>query len=110
MLDVYPDQVVAQQILPVNPAETLVRETAYALPHGAREARLARYLNRRIRRRLEAADRRAAERLQSGISAGDYRPGPLAADDHGVRWHVGRLRTSIPMPVAEARARVELPD
>lgn len=40
--------------------------------------------------------RRAAERLQSGIAAGDYRPGPLAADDHGVRWHVGRLRTSIP--------------
>jgi len=110
VLDVYPDQVVAQQIVPVNPAETLVRETAYALPNGAREARLARYLNWRIRRRLEAADRRAAERLQSGISAGDYRPGPLAADDHGVRWHVGRLRTSIPVPVAEARARVELPD
>jgi len=96
VLDVYPDQVVAQQILPVNPAETLVRETAYALPDGAREARLARYLNRRLRRRFAAADRRAAERLQSGIAAGDYRPGPLAADDHGVRWHVGRLRTSIP--------------
>jgi carnitine monooxygenase subunit len=96
MLDVYPDQVVSQQLLPLNPAETLVRETAYALPVGSREVRLARYLNRRLRRRLETADRRAAERLQSGIGTGDYRPGPLAADDHGVRWHVGRMRATIP--------------
>jgi phenylpropionate dioxygenase-like ring-hydroxylating dioxygenase large terminal subunit len=95
MLDVYPDQVVSQQLLPLNSAETLVRETAYALPVGSREVRLARYLNRRLRRRLETADRRAAERLQSGIGTGDYRPGPLAADDHGVRWHVGRLRATI---------------
>jgi phenylpropionate dioxygenase-like ring-hydroxylating dioxygenase large terminal subunit len=96
VLDVYPDQAVVQQILPLSPTETMVRETAYALPEGAREMRLARYLNRRIRRRLEAVDRRAAERLQAGIASGDYRPGPLAADDHGVRWHVGRLRASVP--------------
>ncbi len=96
VLDVYPDQVVSQLVLPLGPADSVVRETAYALPGGSRETRLARYLNRRLRRRFEVADRRAAERLQSGIGTGDYRPGPLAADDHGVRWHVGRLRTSIP--------------
>jgi phenylpropionate dioxygenase-like ring-hydroxylating dioxygenase large terminal subunit len=96
VLDVYPDQTVVQQILPVSSAETLVRETAYALPEGGREARLARYLNRRVRRRFEIVDRRAAERLHAGIASGDYRPGPLAADDHGVRWHVGRLRASLP--------------
>ena len=96
LIDVYPDQVVAQQVLPLGAADTLVRETAYALPDATREARLARYLNRRIRRHYEAADRRIAERMQSGIETGDYRPGPLAADDHGVRWHVGRLRASVP--------------
>ena len=101
VLDVYPDQVVTQQVLPLDPGETAVRETVYALPDSTREMRLSRYLNRRIRRRLEAADRRAVERLQSGISSGDYRPGPLAADDHGVRWYAGRLRSSIPTPAAE---------
>jgi phenylpropionate dioxygenase-like ring-hydroxylating dioxygenase large terminal subunit len=96
VLDVYPDQAVVQQILPVSPGETLVRETAYALPEGTRQMRLARYLNHRLRRRFELNDRRAAERLHAGIASGDYRPGPLAADDLGVRWHVGRLRAAIP--------------
>ena len=89
VLDAYPDQLAVLQILPLAPGETLVRETAYALPDAARDARLARYLNRRVRRRFAAADRRTAERMQAGIETGDYSPGPLAADDPGVRWHVG---------------------
>ena len=96
VLDAYPDQLAVLQILPLAPGETLVRETTYALPGAARDARLARYLNRRVRRRFAAADRRTAERMQAGIETGDYRPGPLAADDPGVRWHVGRLRSLMP--------------
>jgi carnitine monooxygenase subunit len=96
VLDAYPDQLVVLQVLPLAPGETLVRETAYALPDAARTTRLARYLNRRIRHRLAASDRRVAERMQSGLETGDYRAGPLAADDVGVRWHVGRLRALIP--------------
>jgi phenylpropionate dioxygenase-like ring-hydroxylating dioxygenase large terminal subunit len=96
VLDVYPDQAVTTQLLPLDQRETLVRETAYALPDASREFRLARYLNRRMRRRFAAADAKAAERLQAGIRTADYRPGPLAADDHGVRWYVGRVRASIP--------------
>jgi len=95
VLDVYPDQVATQQILPLGPEETLVRETAYARPDSSRAMRLTRYLNLRVRRRLAAADRRAAERMQSGIQTGDYRPGPLSGDDHGVRWFVGRLRATL---------------
>lgn len=95
-LDAYPDQVVVQQILPLGQRETVIREIAYALPDSTPEMRMARYLNARVRRRLEAADRRACERLQAGIDTGDYRPGPLAADDHGIRWHVGRLRATLP--------------
>jgi phenylpropionate dioxygenase-like ring-hydroxylating dioxygenase large terminal subunit len=96
VLDVYPDQAVTTQLLPLDQRETLVRETAYALPDASREFRLARYLNRRMRRRFAAADAKAAERLQAGIRTADYRPGPLAADDHGVRWYVGRVRASSP--------------
>jgi phenylpropionate dioxygenase-like ring-hydroxylating dioxygenase large terminal subunit len=96
VIDVYPDQVVTQQILPLGVQETLVRETAYALPDGSRHMKLTRYLNRRTRRRFDALDHGSAERLQAGITSGDYRPGPLAADDHGVRWYVGRLRASLP--------------
>jgi phenylpropionate dioxygenase-like ring-hydroxylating dioxygenase large terminal subunit len=95
LLDVYPDQVVAQQILPLGPADTLIRETSYGLPDGSRELKLARYLNRRVGRRFAAADRRVAERMQSGIES-DGGPGPLAADDQGVRWFVGRVRAAIP--------------
>lgn len=96
VLDVYPEQLVVQQVLPLGPHETVLRETAYALPDATREMRLARYANERFRRRLEAADRRTCERLQAGIDTGDYRPGPLAADDYGIRWHVGRLRATLP--------------
>lgn len=95
LLDVYPDQVVVHQILPLGPAETLIRETTYGLPDGSRELRLARYLNRRVGRRFAAADRRVAERMQSGIEC-DGGPGPLAADDQGVRWFVGRVRAALP--------------
>ena len=70
VLDVYPDQTVVQQILPVSSAETLVRETAYALPEGGREARLARYLNRRVRRRFEIVDRRVREAARVSPSEG----------------------------------------
>jgi carnitine monooxygenase subunit len=95
LLDVYPDQVVVQQILPLGPADTLIREVSYGLPDGSRELKLARYLNRRTGRRFAAADRRVAERRQSGIET-EGGPGPLAADDQGVRWFVGRMRAAVP--------------
>ena len=90
VLDVYPEQTVVTQILPLGTRETMVRETAYALPDATRGVRLARYLNQRVRRRIAANDRRLVERVQAGLDTGDYQPGPLAADDTGLRWH-GRL-------------------
>jgi phenylpropionate dioxygenase-like ring-hydroxylating dioxygenase large terminal subunit len=98
VLDVYPEQTVVTQILPLGPGETMVRETAYALPDATRGVRLARYLNQRVRRRIAANDRRLVERVQAGLDTGDYLPGPLAADDAGLRWHIGRLRAAIPDP------------
>jgi phenylpropionate dioxygenase-like ring-hydroxylating dioxygenase large terminal subunit len=95
LLDVYPDQVITQRILPVGPADTLIREASYGLPDGSRDLRRTRYLNRRAGRRFAAADRRVAERMQSGIES-DGGPGPLAADDQGVRWFVGRVRAAMP--------------
>jgi len=93
-LNVYPDQVVVAQVMPVQPGASLLRTVAYALPDASREMRLVRYLNRRISRHASLEDRRMVERTQQGICTGDATPGPLALDEQGLLWFAAR-RSSI---------------
>ncbi len=91
VLDVYPDQVRLLQVLPLGPGESAIRETVFAQPDGSREMRLARYLNTRVRRRTAARDRQLVERRQAGLATGGWTNGPLAADEHGLRWFGDRV-------------------
>lgn len=89
-LNVFPDQVVVAQVMPVQPGASLLRTVAYALPDASREMRLVRYLNRRISRHASLEDRRVVERTQQGLDTGDATPGPLACDEQGLLWFAAR--------------------
>jgi len=73
--DIYPDQVDFMQFLPVSPTETLIREISYAVPDDRREMKVARYLNWRINRRVNAEDTALIEGVQRGMASASYTPG-----------------------------------
>jgi phenylpropionate dioxygenase-like ring-hydroxylating dioxygenase large terminal subunit len=94
--DVYPDQVDIMQWLPVTPTTCLIREIGYARPDARREMRVARYLNWRINRQVNAEDTVLIQRVQDGMASGSYRVGPLAAGEVALRRFGKRLRSLIP--------------
>lgn len=104
-LDVYPDQIDFMQMLPTGTGETLIREIAYAIPDPRREMKLTRYLNWRINRQVNREDQRLIERTQAGLESGDYRPGPIAADERGLRWFTGRIRKAMDRQTNDSAAR-----
>ncbi|HZZ35075.1 MAG TPA: RHO alpha subunit C-terminal catalytic domain-containing protein, partial [Caulobacteraceae bacterium] len=94
--DVYPDQVDFMQWIPVSPTQTLIREIAYALPDERRESRIARYLNWRINRQVNAEDTALIERVQAGMGSSSYQSGPLAAGEVCLTAFADRLTRFIP--------------
>ena len=94
--DVYPDQVDIMQWLPVSPTTCLIREIGYARPDASREMRVARYLNWRINRQVNAEDTVLIQRVQDGMASGSYRAGPLAAGEVALRRFGKRMRSLIP--------------
>jgi carnitine monooxygenase subunit len=90
--DIYPDQIDFMQMIPVAPGRTMIREIAYAMPGNERPQRLSRYLNWRVNRQVSVEDRTLIERMQLGLASGDYERGPIAADEHGLRWFNSRWR------------------
>lgn len=99
--DIYPDQVDFMQFVPISPTHTLIREIAYALPDTRREMRVARYLNWRINRRVNAEDTALITRVQQGMASPSWVPGPLADTEVALRSFARKLRGFIP----EARAQ-----
>lgn len=95
VLDVYPDQVRLAQVLPLGAGACTIRESVFAQPDGAREMRVARYLNARVRRRTAGEDIRFVERRQAGLATGGAAAGPLAVDEHGLRWFEGRAAVAL---------------
>jgi phenylpropionate dioxygenase-like ring-hydroxylating dioxygenase large terminal subunit len=73
-----------------------VREIAYALPDGRREMKAARYLNRRINRRVNAKDTALVMRVQQGMRSRRFEPGPLSQTEVCLRDFARRLRKLIP--------------
>lgn len=98
VLDVWPDQVRLAQVLPLGAGACALRESVFAQPDGARELRVARYLNARVRRRTAGEDLGLVERRQAGLATGGSPAGPLAADEHGLRWFVERVTAALELP------------
>jgi phenylpropionate dioxygenase-like ring-hydroxylating dioxygenase large terminal subunit len=94
--DVYPEQIDFMQMIPLGPGRTLIREVPYGLPDERRETRLARYLNWRVNRVVNAEDRDLIERVQAGMDSGVFEPGPLSEDEVCLRALADRLREAIP--------------
>jgi phenylpropionate dioxygenase-like ring-hydroxylating dioxygenase large terminal subunit len=94
--DLYPDQVDFMQMIPLGPERTLVREIPYGHADGRREMRLARYLNWRINRIVNAEDRGLIERVQAGMDSGEFGQGPLSSQETCLRALAERLRRVLP--------------
>ncbi|MGH8200096.1 MAG: aromatic ring-hydroxylating oxygenase subunit alpha [Steroidobacteraceae bacterium] len=94
--DIYPDQIDFMQFLPISPTQTLIREIAYVHPDDRRQMRAARYLNWRINRQVSAEDKVLIERVQEGMGADGYTPGPLGTGEACLRSFAQRMRELIP--------------
>ena len=94
--DIYPDQVDFMQFLPVSGTETVIREISYALPDDRREMQVARHLNWRINRRVNAEDTVLITRVQLGMQSPSYGPGPLGTSEVCLRSFARKLRQFIP--------------
>lgn len=94
--DVYPDQVDFMQFIPVSATETLIREIAYVRPDARRETKVARYLNWRINRQVNAEDTVLIARVQSGMGSSSYVSGPLSPAEPCLASFAERMRTAIP--------------
>jgi phenylpropionate dioxygenase-like ring-hydroxylating dioxygenase large terminal subunit len=104
--DIYPDQIDFMQFVPISATETLIREIAYVLPDDRREMRAARYLNWRINRQVSLEDKTLIERVQEGMGADGYTPGPLGKGEVCLRSFARRMRGLIPesrLPRAPAK-------
>jgi hypothetical protein len=95
-IDVYPDSIDVFQILPLGPETCTVRTRVYARPGAEREERILQYLNSRINRQVGAEDKELSERVQKGLGAHGYEPGPLSAIEHCIHDFHDRVRAAIP--------------
>ncbi|HEY2445605.1 MAG TPA: aromatic ring-hydroxylating dioxygenase subunit alpha [Rhizomicrobium sp.] len=94
--DVYPDQVDFMQFVPVSPTETLIREIAYVRADPRREIRVARHLNWRINRQVNAEDTTLIARVQAGMTSSSYSSGPLSKAEICLAAFARRLREAVP--------------
>lgn len=94
--DIYPDQVDFMQMIPLGPGRTLIREIPYGHPDDRREMRVARYLNWRVNRVVNAEDRDLIQRVQAGMDSGQFVQGPLSDDEVCLRALADRLRSVLP--------------
>ncbi|HEX9818020.1 MAG TPA: RHO alpha subunit C-terminal catalytic domain-containing protein, partial [Methylomirabilota bacterium] len=95
-IDVYPDSMDVFQILPLGPETCTVRTLVYARPDADRYERILQYLNSRINRQVGAEDKELSERVQKGLGAHGYAPGPLSAIEHCIHDFHDRVRAAIP--------------
>ena len=94
--DIYPDQVDFMQFLPVSATETVIREISYALPDERREMKIARHLNWRINRQVNAEDTVLITRVQLGMQSPTYQAGPLGTSEVCLRSFAQKLRRLVP--------------
>lgn len=95
--DVYPEQMDFMQFIPISATTTMIRELPYALPDDRREVQIARYLNWRINRRVNAEDTDLISRVQDGMGTSGYSSGPLAKTEVCLIDSAEKIRTAMPV-------------
>jgi phenylpropionate dioxygenase-like ring-hydroxylating dioxygenase large terminal subunit len=95
-IEIYPDLVDFMQFVPVSPTESLIREIAYVRKDARREVRVARYLNWRINRQVNAEDTVLITRVQAGMMSSSYSSGPLSKAEVCLAAFARRMREAIP--------------
>jgi len=99
--DVYPDQIDFMQLVPISATQSIIREIAYVRPDARREVGVARYLNWRINRKVNAEDTILISRVQAGMSSESYVSGPLAKSEVCLAAFAKRLRQVLPRSAFE---------
>jgi phenylpropionate dioxygenase-like ring-hydroxylating dioxygenase large terminal subunit len=94
--DVYPDQVDFMQFVPVSPTQTMIREIGYMRTDPRREVKIARHLNWRINRQVNAEDTALIAGVQAGMSSSSYVSGPLSDAEVCLAAFTRRLRDALP--------------
>ncbi len=95
--DIYPEQIDFMQFIPISATETLIREIPYGLPDSRRETKLARYLNWRINRRVNAEDTILINRVQDGMRSSSFVNGPLASSEACLLDSVSKIQKVLPV-------------
>jgi phenylpropionate dioxygenase-like ring-hydroxylating dioxygenase large terminal subunit len=95
-IETYPDMVDFMQFVPVSPNTALIREIAYGRPDARREVKVARHLNWRINRQVNAEDTVLIARVQAGMESQSYVSGPLAKSEVCLSAFARRMREAVP--------------
>lgn len=95
--DIYPEQIDFMQFIPISATKTMIREIPYALPDERREVKLARYLNWRINREVNAEDTDLINRVQAGMTSTSFQTGPLASTEYCLLDSIRKIQEILPV-------------
>ncbi|HEY5658506.1 MAG TPA: SRPBCC family protein [Myxococcota bacterium] len=102
VINLTPDLAYWYQYLPLGADKCRLVIQALALDDDRRELRAARYLNRRINRRVAAEETALCASVDAGVRSSGYRGGYLSDLENGVRAQRARIRALIPVASCEA--------
>jgi phenylpropionate dioxygenase-like ring-hydroxylating dioxygenase large terminal subunit len=85
------------QFIPISAGKTMIRELPYALPDERREVQIARYLNWRINRQVNAEDTDLISRVQDGMGTSGFSSGSLAKTEVCLIDSAEKIREAIPV-------------
>ena len=105
--DVYPDQMDFMQFIPINASTTMIREIPFALKDDRREMKVARYLNWRINREVNAEDTRLIKWVQEGMQTSAFQSGPLAKSEICLIDSAEKIRQAIPIATLDQEPATE---
>ena len=105
--DVYPDQMDFMQFIPINASTTMIREIPFALKDDRREMKVARYLNWRINREVNAEDTRLIKWVQEGMQTSAFQSGPLAKYEICLIDSAEKIRQAIPIATLDQEPATE---
>ena len=97
--NVYPDQMDFMQFIPINASTTMIREIPFGLKDDRREMKLARYLNWRINREVNAEDNNLFKWVQEGMQSSAFESGLLAKSEICLIDNAKKIRCAIPVSI-----------